>query len=40
MYDKNFKMSIVKVYNDLKNYNIKGDNKKILTFISTLYIIG
>ena len=28
MYDKNFKMSIVKVYNDLKNYNIKGNNKK------------
>ncbi len=30
MYDKNFKISVVKVYNDLKNYNIKGDNKKIL----------
>ena len=28
MYEKNFKMSIVKVYNDLKNYNIKGNNKK------------
>ena len=28
MYEKNFKISIVKVYNDLKNYNIKGNNKK------------
>ena len=28
MYEKNFKMSVINVYNDLKNYNIKGENKK------------